>query len=366
MTPYPEREKGGTAVTYRLLPFLLLGLLLLSCRSTPVRGGSAVVLAGDRALAASAMGKVFALDPAARSKGLPFPAPGEWSFPDKGSAGAIYASPVVQGETVYVASYQGQLLALDGATGKAPGAIFKGGAMVGAPALSGGVLYLASGAKVYALNPLTGQPIWPKPFEAGDRIWGSPLVQGETIYVGSLDHIVYALKAQDGSLLWQYKAGGAIASGLTLGEGGLFFSAFDGVYALEAATGTLRWHLPSRSWFWSSPLFADGKLFAGSQEGKLYGLDAATGKPLWEPVPTGGPFYYAPALGDGVLVIGSDKVYGVDPEKGQVLWARELGAPVAGDLVVADGVAYVQAKNHTVFALRVKGAEVLWSFSLDR
>ncbi|HLE02948.1 MAG TPA: PQQ-binding-like beta-propeller repeat protein, partial [Dehalococcoidia bacterium] len=67
-----------------------------------------------------------------------------------------------------------------------------------------------------------------------------------------------------------------------------------------------------------------------------------------------------------VLLIGSDRVYALDPEGGQLLWARELGAPVAGDLVAAEGVAYVQAKNQTLFALKAKGGEVLWSFSLDR
>lgn len=355
-------------MTPRIVPFLLLGLLLLSCTSAPARGGSGVAVAGERVLVASAKGKVFALDVGARSRGLPFPAPGEWAFPEKGSAGAIYAAPLAQGETVYVASYQGQLFAVDGATGKALGdkALFRGAAVVGAPVLEGGFLYLASGSRLFALNPLTGQPLWPQPFQAGNRIWGSPVVAGETIYLGSLDHNIYALRTKDGSLIWEYKAGGAIASSPTLGDGGLFFSAFDGLYALEAETGSLRWHLPSRSWFWGRPLLWQGKVFAGSQEGKLYGLDARTGKQLWEPVPTGGTFNFAPALGEGVLVIGSDKVYGLDPEGGQLLWARELGAPVAGDLVVAEGVAYVQAKNQTLFALKAKGGEVLWSFSLDR
>ncbi|MBU2008550.1 MAG: PQQ-binding-like beta-propeller repeat protein [Chloroflexi bacterium] len=355
-------------MTSRLFPFLFLALLLLSCTSAPARGGSGVAVAGERVLVASAKGKVFALDVGARSRGLPFPAPGEWAFPEKGSAGAIYAAPLAEGERVYVASYQGQLSALDGVTGKALGdkALFKGGSVVGAPVLEGGVLYLASGSKLFALNPLTGQPLWPKPFQAGNRIWGSPVVAGETIYLGSLDHHVYALRTKDGSVIWEYKAGGAIASSPTLGDGGLFFSAFDGLYSLEAETGSLRWHFPSRSWFWGRPLLWQGKVFAGSQEGRFYGLDARTGKQLWEPVPTGGTFNFAPALREGVLLIGSDRVYALDPEGGQLLGTWELPAPVAGDLVVAEGVAYVQAKNQTLFALGSKWGEVLWSFSLDR
>jgi outer membrane protein assembly factor BamB len=358
-------------VTSRLVPFLLLGLLLLSCTSAPVRGGSGVAVSGERVLVASAKGKVFALDISARSKGLPFPAPGEWAFPDKGSSGAIYATPLVQGDTVYVATYQGQLLALDGATGKArsSNALFNGGAVVGAPAPVGGTLYLSSGSSVYALDPVTGQALWPKPFQAADRIWGSPVVQNETVYVGSLDHNVYALKAQDGSLLWQYTAGGAIASTLTPGDGALFFSAFDGVYALEADTGALRWHFASKVWFWATPLLSEGKLFVGARDGILYAFDATSGQPVWERTP-GGQIYYSPALGDGVLVIGSSgapfNLYGVDPEKGDTLWTKPLGAAPAGDVAVANGVAYVQAKDLTVFAFRAKGGELLWQFSLDR
>lgn len=358
-------------MTSRLVPFLLVGLLLLSCTAAPVRGGSGVAVAGDRVLVASAKGKVFALDVAARSKGLPFPAPGEWAFPDKGSSGAIYATPLVQGETVYVATYQGQLLALDGTTGKArsSNALFKGGSVVGAPVLAGGALYLASGSSVYALDPVTGQALWPKPFQAADRIWSSPVVQNDTVYVGSLDHNVYALKAQDGSMLWQYTTDGAIVSTLTLGDGALFFSSFDGVYALEAGTGALRWHFPSKVWFWATPLFSDGKLFVGTRDGILYAFDASSGQPVWEKTP-GGRIYYSPGLGDGVLVIGSSEepfnLYGIDPEKGTTLWTKPLGAAPAGDIAVANGVAYVQARDVTVFAFRAKGGELLWQFSLDR
>ena len=66
-----------------------------------------------------------------------------------------------------------------------------------------------------------------------------------------------------------------------------------------------------------------------------------------------------------MLLIGSDRVYALDPEGGQLLGTWELGAPVAGDLVVAEGVAYVQAKNQTLFALGSKWGEVLWKFSLE-
>lgn len=42
----------------------------------------------------------------------------------------------------------------------------------------------------------------------------SPISSTRVIYVGSSDHSIYALRASDGSLLWQYKTGGEVNAGI--------------------------------------------------------------------------------------------------------------------------------------------------------
>ncbi len=371
MTRCPEADRGRSLELSlrKLLLFLLPGMLSLGActRAVAPQGGSPVEAYQGRVLVASAQGAIYALDPQAREKNVPFPAQGEWVFPqDKRKLGTFYASPLVAEDRVYVGSYEGQLLALYGASGQPPGegVLLKGGAMVGSPVLEGEVLYVASGPKLLALDPLTGQPRWS--FSARDRIWATPLVAGDTVYVASLDHRLYALNAADGSLLWEFQAKWAVTSSPALSGGSLYLAAFDGLYRLDARTGQALWPQPFRAggWFWGSPLWWEGKVFAGAMDGYLYALDASSGQSLWK-FDSGAPILASPVL-EGALVVASNRVYGLDPGSGRVLWSRpEIGSVVA-DLRAQDGVVYVHGKDtqDTLWALRGATGEVLWRFPL--
>jgi outer membrane protein assembly factor BamB len=54
----------------------------------------------------------------------------------------------------------------------------------------------------------------------------------------------------------------------------------------------------------SSPLIAGNRVFVGSNDGKLYELDLASGKKTWEFV-AGAPLSASAAAASGALVIGS-------------------------------------------------------------
>ncbi|MCK4294941.1 MAG: PQQ-binding-like beta-propeller repeat protein [Planctomycetes bacterium] len=71
---------------------------------------------------------------------------------------------------------------------------------------AGEMLYFGSSAddKVYALDALTGRPRWTFFTEGPVRL--APAVVGNRLYVGSDDGCVYCLRAEDGSLLWKYSA----------------------------------------------------------------------------------------------------------------------------------------------------------------
>merc|ERR1712218_569383 len=90
-------------------------------------------------------------------------------------------------------------------------------------------------------------------FDTGRYVLSDPVVADGTVFVGSMSHSLYALKAADGSLLWSYK---------TMGP--------DGV---EAPGG----------WVYGGPAFADGKVFVGGDDGCVYAFKASGSAPTPSP-----------------------------------------------------------------------------------
>jgi outer membrane protein assembly factor BamB len=71
----------------------------------------------------------------------------------------------------------------------------------------------------------------------------SPVIAGSRVYVAKIDaHTVYAIDAANGSVLWNYIAGGRVDSPPTIYQGRVLFGSADGyVYCLNAANGMLIW-----------------------------------------------------------------------------------------------------------------------------
>jgi outer membrane protein assembly factor BamB len=92
----------------------------------------------------------------------------------------------------------------------------------------------------------------------------------------------------------------------------------------RGATGVQRWQFQTGAPIFSTPaIAADGTVYAGSLDGKLYALDGLTGAVKWA-FQTGGPIEEAgPGIGpDGTVYVGSDdhKMYALDPKTGTKKW----------------------------------------------
>jgi outer membrane protein assembly factor BamB len=109
-----------------------------------------------------------------------------------------------------------------------------GNIVASSPAVVGGVVYIGSGdGNVYALNAATGSKLWN--FSTRGPVYSSPAVVSGVVYVGSFDDNVYALKAATGSKIWSYTTGGPVDSSPTVVGGVVYIGSFDdNVYALGA------------------------------------------------------------------------------------------------------------------------------------
>src|SRR6266542_1019368 len=91
----------------------------------------------------------------------------------------------------------------------------------------------------------------------------------------------------------------------------LFFGANKGgIYAVRASDGSLAWQYPIGGSVYSSPtLDRNGVLYTGSTAGHLIAINSKSGEKVWDVTnPNAVPVWTAPALtSDGTLVIGDTK-----------------------------------------------------------
>jgi outer membrane protein assembly factor BamB len=116
-------------------------------------------------------------------------------------------------------------------------------------------------------------------------------------------------------------------------SGLLFVGDFSGfIYCFDADSGKLYWTYDMKAHMWGSTLVADGKLYAGDEDGDFVVLAATKGKKL-------------PA----------DKIKpGGAENEAELISETNLGAAVYGTAIEANGSIYVQSNTH-LFAFSNKG-----------
>ncbi len=380
---------------------ILIVLAIAGCTNPEWQGWSGISHYNGTLFVGSMDGKLLTVDPSARSENLPFPDAGEWVFkipafglarPMCGPACAspspvinIYATPLVRGDLVYVATYfgdSGRILAVNRVIpGYAEGAPMRSkgewvypsvlesiGAVVGTPVLYDDMLFLGSSdGKVYALDVIYGEKKWV--YDTGGKIWTSPAIADSVLYVSNYEHKLFALSAQDGTLLWQKEFPASIASSVVVSGGRLFFGTFDHyLYALDAATGNLVWKFKGGGWFWATPVVKDGVVYAGCLDKKVYALKADTtmaeGEKLWE-FSTDAPIIAGPVLTAKGLVVASmsGKIHVLRVQDGGLLQTVAIGSQIVAPLCVVDDMVYVHARDRCIYGVDVELGEVAWKLS---
>ncbi|HEY75000.1 MAG TPA: PQQ-binding-like beta-propeller repeat protein [Thermoflexia bacterium] len=355
-----------------LLPLLLLGLL--SGCGGGVRPTNWTTLAvAEGTLYVADLEYVRALDASTGAE--------RWRYPEDGG-GPFYTVTLLPGEALFITSMertgggffsqpQGVLraLSIDGkevlwefteAKGEyvAPGSVADSTLVIG-----------NSDGNVYALDVKTGAPVWAEPFRTGNRVWSTPLILSDTVYIASLDHNLYALDLRTGQERWRFTAEGAmVGPPLSLGDR-LYIGAFDGrLYAIRQSDGGLVWSVPfdGEYWIWGTPATDGERIFAADVMGIVHAVDAETGAELWtrdleEPVRVG--LSIAPEGGYLLVAGNAGTLYALDPDTGDVLWDEPDTGQIASMLVHGDQVyiSRVYGEGH-VQAFQIENGRLLWTF----
>ncbi|MBE7499035.1 MAG: PQQ-binding-like beta-propeller repeat protein [Verrucomicrobiales bacterium] len=237
---------------------------------------------------------------------------------------------------------------------------------------SDGTIYVGTGGpdpRLYALDPATGRERWA--YATGGAAQYAPVIgPAGTVYVATLDNRLQAVSSATGQALWECPVN--VTTPASDADGVLYLAHGWPKYqvcALDGATGATRWQsavLPGV--FGPAAIGADGTVYVGAEDGRLYALDGTSGARRWEYL-AGGPLYSGVAIGaDGTVYCASDGggVAALDGATGQPRWQVQTGdhvlwsAPVLG----MGGRLYVAASR--IHALNGATGETLWTFETAR
>lgn len=271
------------------------------------------------------------------------------------TGGPVAATPAVSGGLLYVGSYDGKFYALDVKTGTTRWKFRTGGERrfeakgldglqprnqtiadpfdlyLSSPVVADGTVYFGSGdGNLYALDAASGALRWK--FATGDVVHASPAFADGLVYVGSWDSWFYAIDASTGKERWRFHGGEdalvhnqtGFQSSPAVVDGVVYTGCRDSnLYAIDAKTGAEKWKVfHNGSWVITSPAVAGGKIYYATSDSALYNVvDAATGKS--EVQEQGNAWMFSsPAIAGDVVVIGvsNGSLEARDRTSGKLLW----------------------------------------------
>jgi outer membrane protein assembly factor BamB len=227
---------------------------------------------------------------------------------------------------------------------------------VTAPVHSEGRVFVAYlDGELIALDAASGKPAWRR--DLGSHLESSPMVARGTLYIGSDKTNLIALRASDGKTRWQFNAPGAIKASPSHHDGRVYVADYEGaMFCLDAESGKLLWRTNTTrvrpfgdGGFYSSPAIAFGRAYAARDDGTVYAFDEKTGEVDWF-FETDNFVYGSPAVAEvpgtpPTVYIGSydEHFYALNARTGEEEWKFDVGGPVPGTATVIGHTVYTSS-----------------------
>lgn len=298
----------------------------------------------------------------------------------------VWATPVVEGETVYVGARDAKMYALDARTGRprwstdirqpitreavlAGDVVLVRGALKGSesarnaafaldredgriiwstqgkgeasyPAASGGFAFYARRPNppdnapnvllpvvLDAADLRTGRVVWSRSLRGLQlgEVFTAPGLVLATSFLGD-DLEVAAFRPEDGAVAWRYDAGSyqyRASPQVVVGRDHLYLVSAQGLHAIRLDTGQRTWLLPGK--FSQNQLVSGGALLfvLGDSSDHLYAVEAQTGRVLWSH--RGENLYHFRPDGDSLYVSAAESMLALSVTSGKLLWRFKTG-----------------------------------------
>lgn len=226
-----------------------------------------------------------------------------------------------------------------------------------------------AGGTIVSLTAANGQLNWRS--EMGGELSASPVADERGVYVASetgkpetgtrrATGALRSLGREGGVTQWMRTLAMPLRGALTLANGKLFAGGNDGkIYAFDSRNGEARWSYDYGAPLNSQPVVAGSRVYIGSEDGNLVALEESTGKLLWH-YRTKGAVRGPVASGNDIVYFGSGDgyVYAVNATTGLLLWRKRTGAGVQAVVHAGDEL-LVASLDNFVYKFSLAGAR-LW------
>ena len=217
-----------------------------------------------------------------------------------------------------------------------------GGPIQASPVVANGTVYVAStDHRLYALDAKRWGIKWS--FEAGGIIRYAPAFWNNRVYFSARNNHVYALNAETGDWLWEFKSDTWMDSPPILSKGRLYIGAYTKkIHVLNATTGELESQPQGR-------VYIDGVEYVCSQ-GQLRPASPQHNVNAWRELT---PLTYSyPAIANGVVYIGArdNQIHALDIESREEIWSYGMKGFIDAAPAISDGVLYVTSDDGYVYA----------------
>jgi eukaryotic-like serine/threonine-protein kinase len=201
-----------------------------------------------------------------------------WKFHRGAVSWPSSGSPAVAGDTVYFGlGSDTHLWALDLTSGQVIWSFDTGDRITSTPLESAGTLYVATWhGEIFALDRLHGTMLWLYTLNGKtkqslvDGVGGSMALAAGKLYVGDYRGELICLDGQHGHVLWRFATGGQVLATPVVAAGLVYIGSDDGYfYALNIQSGRPDWRYTTGE-VRSAATLAAGRLFVGSLNGTIY------------------------------------------------------------------------------------------------
>ena len=162
---------------------------------------------------------------------------------------------------------------------------------------------------------------------------------------------------------WVFATGGRVLSSPTVVDGVVYVGSEDQrLYAVDAVTGILRWSAATGGSITASPAVSGGVVYVGSQDGELHAFDTVTGTETWS-THLGTLVDVSPLVSGGTIYVGGNDgvLYALDAATGATKWAAQTGRMIQFPPAVSSNRVYAGSNGGTLYAFSASTGAKKWA-----